>query len=69
LAYRGFFVDVDHPEAGRIKLPGLPYIMSQTPWQVNRPAPLLGQHNEEVFCQRLGYSKQDLVRMRQSGVI
>lgn len=69
LAYRGFFVDVDHPEAGRIKLPGLPYKMSQTPWQVNRPAPLLGQHNEEVFCQRLGYSKQDLVRMRQAGVI
>jgi CoA:oxalate CoA-transferase len=69
LAFRGFFVDVDHPEVGKVKLPGLPYKMSRTPWQVSRPAPLLGQHNEEVFCCRLGYSKEDLVRMRQAGVI
>ena len=69
LNYRGFFTDVDHPEAGRIKLPGLPYKLSQTPWQVTRPAPLLGQHNEEIFCNRLGYSKQELARMRQAGII
>ena len=69
LAYRGFFVDVDHLEAGKTKLPGLPYKMSQTPWKVSRPAPLLGEHNEEIFCHRLGYSNQDLVKMRQAGVI
>ena len=69
LAYRGFFVDIDHPEVGKIELPGLPYKLSKTPWKVSRPAPLLGEHNEEIFCHRLGYSKQDLVKMRQAGVI
>ena len=69
LAFREFFVEVDHPEVGKIKLPGLPYKLSQTPWKVSRPAPLLGQHNEEVFCQWLGYSQQDLVRMKQAGIV
>ncbi|MDD5038808.1 MAG: CoA transferase [Dehalococcoidales bacterium] len=69
LASRGFFVDIEHPEVGKIRLPGLPSQMSQTPWQVSRPAPLLGQHNEEILCHRLGYSKADLVRMRQAGII
>ncbi len=69
LAFREFFVEVDHPEAGQMKLPGLPYRLSESPWRVRLPAPLLGQHNEDVFCQRLGYSRTDLVRMRQAGII
>lgn len=66
---RGFFVDVDHPAAGKIKQPGAPFIMSETPWQVRSPAPLLGQHNEQVYCDRLGYGKQDLLTMRRAGII
>ncbi|MFC2012199.1 CaiB/BaiF CoA transferase family protein [Chloroflexota bacterium] len=69
LAHREFFVEIDHPEMGRLKYPGAPYHLSATPWRVDKPAPLLGQHNEQVFCQMLKYSKQELVRMRQAGVI
>lgn len=69
LAFRDYWVEIDHPEAGKLKYPGAPFKLSATPWQVERPAPLLGQHNEEVYCQMLGYSKQDLVRMRQAGII
>lgn len=65
---RGFWVDVDHPEAGRLPYPGAPFRMSETPWQTGR-APLLGEHNEEIYCQRLGYSRQDLVRLREGGVL
>ena len=66
---RDYFAELDHEVAGRVTLPGAPYKLSQTPWSVSRPAPLLGQHNVEVYCERLGYSRDDLVRMRAEGVI
>jgi crotonobetainyl-CoA:carnitine CoA-transferase CaiB-like acyl-CoA transferase len=65
---RGFWVNIDHPIAGSITYPGAPFKMSETPWQVNRPAPLLGQYNEEVLG-NLGYSKEDLVLLRQQNII
>ena len=66
---RDFLVEIDHPVAGRIKYPTRPYHFSKTSWKVERPAPLLGQHNEEVFCHRLGYTKQELVQLKEAGVI
>jgi len=69
LEYRGFFAEIDHPEAGKLKYPTAPYKFSRTPWRAERAAPLLGQHNEFVYCERLGYNRQDLVKMRESGVI
>jgi crotonobetainyl-CoA:carnitine CoA-transferase CaiB-like acyl-CoA transferase len=67
LKERDFFVQVDHPMAGRITCLGRPYILTETPWQVRGPAPLLGQHNREVYG-RLGYTNKDLVLLRQQGV-
>jgi len=69
LEARGFLVDIDHPVAGKLKYPSGPYHFSKTPWRVERPAPLIGQHNAEVFCNRLGYTKQDLVKLKQAGVV
>ncbi len=69
MADRGFFVDIDHPLAGKVKCPGAPFKSSRTPWQLRSAAPLLGGHNEEILCHRLGYTKQDLVKMREAGVI
>ena len=69
LADRGFFVDIDHPVAGKVKCPGAPFNFSLTPWQLRSPAPLLGQHNREILCHRLGYTEQDMVKLRQAGVI
>lgn len=69
LAASNFFVDIDHPEAGRITYPGPPYQLSATPSRIDRPAPLLGQHNEEVFCDRLGHTKEELTRLRRFGAI
>ncbi len=66
---RAFFTEVEHPQMGRVKIPTAPYQFSKTPWSNKYAAPLLGQHNEEVYCHRLGYSKQDLVMMRQTGII
>jgi len=69
LAFREFFVEIDHPVAGRLRYPGAPYKLSATPWKAERPAPLLGQHNGQVYRQMLGYRRPDLARMRQAGVI
>jgi crotonobetainyl-CoA:carnitine CoA-transferase CaiB-like acyl-CoA transferase len=69
LLAREFLVQIEHPEAGRIRYPGAPFKLWGTPWRVICPAPLLGQHNEEVYCRRLGYSKEKLVKFRESGVI
>ena len=66
---RDFFEEVDHPVMGKVTMPGAPFKMMETPWQVPNPAPLLGQHNEEIYCGRLGYTKDDLVRLREQGII
>jgi CoA:oxalate CoA-transferase len=69
LAFRDFWREIDHPVAGKIKYPGAPFKLSVTPAAIERPAPLLGEHNEMVFCDILKYSREQLVRMRQGGII
>jgi len=49
--------------------PSLPYHFSKTPGRLERPAPLVGQHNEEIFHHRLGYTKEDLVKFKEAGII
>jgi crotonobetainyl-CoA:carnitine CoA-transferase CaiB-like acyl-CoA transferase len=66
---RGFFAEIDHPKAGKLKYPTAPYKFSRTPWKAERAAPLIGEHNEFVYCDRLGYDKRDLVAMKEAGVI
>ena len=66
---RGFFEEVDHPVMGRVTMPGAPFKLLETPWQPRSPAPLLGEHNQEVYGERLGYSRGELTRLRQQGVI
>ena len=66
---RGFFAEVEHAEAGRLKYPTAGYKLSRTPWKAERAAPLLGEHNELVLSERLGYDRQALVKMREAGVI
>ncbi|MFH1486113.1 MAG: CoA transferase, partial [Chloroflexota bacterium] len=69
LEERKFFVDIEHPKAGRLRYPGAPYKFSRTPCRADRPAPLLSQHNEEVICGMLGHSQSDLIKMREAGAI
>lgn len=66
---RCFIIEADHPVAGRLRYPSSPYRFSETPWSVERTAPLLGQHNEEIFCRRLDYSREDLVKLKEAGAI
>ena len=69
MATRGFFVEVEHQKNGVLTYPGVPYRFSGIPRQAPVAAPLLGQHNEEIYCGRLGYTKRDLDKLEEAGVI
>ena len=69
LQERGYWQEVTHPEGGPLKYPGAPYRFSRSPWRLSRPAPLLGQHNRDVFCERLGLTEEELRRLEEEGVI
>jgi crotonobetainyl-CoA:carnitine CoA-transferase CaiB-like acyl-CoA transferase len=66
---RGFFATIDHPEAGSLRCPGAPYQFSATPWTIRRPAPLLGQHNTEVYVREMGLGSAALAALHQDGVV
>ena len=63
---RGFWEEVEHPHTGKVIYPGSPFIMSETPWSIRTPAPLLGQHNEEILKGLLGYSQEAMVKLTDS---
>jgi crotonobetainyl-CoA:carnitine CoA-transferase CaiB-like acyl-CoA transferase len=68
LRARDYFVEIDHPYTGPLKYPGPQFKMAQTPLTPGR-APLLGEHTAEVLCGRLGYSDDDIARLRAQGAI
>jgi crotonobetainyl-CoA:carnitine CoA-transferase CaiB-like acyl-CoA transferase len=68
MAAREFFQSVNHPVVGTLKYPGGPFRMSETPAQMSRPAPLLGQHTREVL-ETLGYDKDSILRLTEMEVI
>jgi crotonobetainyl-CoA:carnitine CoA-transferase CaiB-like acyl-CoA transferase len=66
---RGIFVKMEHPAAGSMKIPSAPYQFSKTPWRLESAAPLLGEHNERIYCERLGYDREELSDLEKTGVI
>lgn len=57
-----------HPVAGEIRVIGIPVKLTRTPGQVRTPAPLLGEHTEEILV-GLGYSEAEIARLQVEGVI
>ena len=66
---RGVFVEVDHPMTGPVRYPGPPFRLHDSPYRIRRPAPLLGQHNDEVYRGMLGLSAEELALLATSGVV
>ena len=69
LAARNFYHEVDHPVAGPASYPGMGAALSERPARAPTPAPLLGQHNSEVFGDGLGCGRDELAALRYAGVI
>jgi crotonobetainyl-CoA:carnitine CoA-transferase CaiB-like acyl-CoA transferase len=69
LAAREFFVEIEHPVAGKLKYPGAPYGLSESTWTLRLPAPVLGEHNYEIYCGRLGLSLDEVHQFEGLGII
>jgi succinyl-CoA---D-citramalate CoA-transferase len=69
VAARGDIETVDDPVLGPVRMQGVYPRFSRTPGAIQRGAPRLGEHNEEVYCGLLGLGAEELERLRQDGVI
>lgn len=69
LLFRGMLAEVPHPTAGTVKMVASPMKLSQTPCDIKRHPPLLGEHTEELLQARFGLSTAEIESLRQNGVI
>jgi benzylsuccinate CoA-transferase BbsF subunit len=66
---RGLFASLEHPEVGARQHVGIPWKLHGTPLSVQRPAPCLGEHTDQVMREVLGYSESEVSRLRDAGVL
>ncbi len=65
---RNYFQYIDHPAVGMLRYPGAPFRMSETPAGIDR-APLLGEHNNEIYSSLLGLSREEIPGLKERNVI
>jgi CoA:oxalate CoA-transferase len=65
---RGMIIEYEHPRAGKIRQPNFPLRFSKAP-AVATPAPMLGQHNDEILAALLGYGEGEIAKLRAEEVI
>jgi crotonobetainyl-CoA:carnitine CoA-transferase CaiB-like acyl-CoA transferase len=66
---RNMIIEIDHPNAGKIKTVNFPVKFSETPVEVMSPAPVFGQNNREIIIDLLGYTEEQFRELEKSGVI
>ena len=68
--HRNFWVEVEHPELDDASsYPAASYRINEKPYAVRRRPPLIGEHNQEVFCRELGLSGDELATLKSGGII
>jgi len=66
---REMIAKVAHEVTGSVEIPGVPIKLSETPGQVDDPAPTLGEHTAEILTELLGMSAEMVERLEQDGVV
>jgi formyl-CoA transferase len=62
-------VEMPHPKLGSIKMPGIVPKFSKTPGEVKWVGPELGEHNQEIYTELLGLTKEEIVELKNSNII
>ncbi len=65
---REMVVEIEHPIAGKLKMAGVPIKMSETQGSVRKPAPVLGQHTEEILKELLQLSNEEITELKNKDV-
>ena len=63
------FMELEREDTGSYSVPGPPYVLSGEPETKSVPAPMLGEHNREIYCGSLGFTDEQLVKLYQTGII
>lgn len=69
LLERGFWEQIEHPNAGHLTFPGAPYRFSDSPWTLRRPAPRLGEHNRKFLVEGVGLSESEYRKLEAEGIV
>ena len=70
LAFRKFWEKIEHSELdAALTYPGWPIKQSETPWRPQRRAPLIGEHNKEIYVEELGLTNDELAILKGIGAI
>jgi CoA:oxalate CoA-transferase len=69
IKYRNMLVEIDQPAVGKMRIANSPIRLSETPGEVYAPAPVLGQHSEDVLRKVLGYSQTEIDQLKEAGII
>lgn len=69
LKHRRMWRTLEHPEMGRFSYEGPPFILSKTPAEIHSPAPLIGEDNEYVLTEKLGYAREEVADLVARGII
>ena len=66
---RKMIVDILHPIAGATRIPGVPIKFSETPSEIEAPAPVLGEHTEKILTSYLGFSAAEFEELKKDGAV
>jgi crotonobetainyl-CoA:carnitine CoA-transferase CaiB-like acyl-CoA transferase len=69
IAARNLLFDMPHPKEARVQQLGFPFKMEKTPASARRRPPMLGEHNEEVLCEYLSMTAEEVAVLKRDAVI
>ena len=65
---RNMIVEIDHPVSGNLKIPGIPIKLSDTPGNIRRPSPSLGQHTNQILKEILAYDEEKIRELEKENI-